>query len=372
MSRFATYQQKKENMSNLTEFPSTMFAQVLHAVGDMRYESVPRPVPGDGEVLVRIGYCGVCGSDLPRVFVKGTYHFPTIIGHEFSGTVVECGSSVTDIQPGTRVAVFPLLWCGHCPPCEVGKYVQCQDYGYLGSRDDGAFAEYVVAPSRNLIRVPDTVSLEEAAMTEPAAVALHALRRAGRSLLGETVVVFGAGPIGLMVAQWARAMGAFQVLVFDIIEKKLEMAGAMGFDLVFNSRLVDPVDTVRSITHKEGAHVCVEGAGVPQTFVQALAATMCGGTMVCLGNPSADVTLPASLVSQMMRKEISLLGTWNSDYSATGNDDDWQAVLAAMASGLIDLKSLITHRIELAKAFEMLIKMRDQMEFFSKVLIYPG
>jgi L-iditol 2-dehydrogenase len=359
-------------MNTLPRKTSTMGAQVLHAVGDMRYESVPIPGTGQGEVLVRVGYCGVCGSDIPRVFVNGTYHFPTIIGHEFSGTVVACGPGVSDMQPGTRVAVFPLLWCGKCAACEEGKYVQCQDYGYLGSRDDGGFAEFVVAPRANLVLVPDSVSLEEAAMTEPAAVALHALRRVEHSLLGETVVVFGAGPIGLMVAQWARAMGAFQVLVFDIIEKKLEMAREMGFDLAFNSKAVDPLAQVALLTGGAGAHVSVEGAGVPQTFVQALSVTKRGGATVVLGNPAADVTLPASLVSQLMRREVSVLGTWNSDYSAAGNDDDWRTVLAAMEAGRINLKPLITHRVALAEAFDMLVTMRDQGEFFSKVLIYPG
>ncbi len=106
-------------------------------------------------MLVRIGYCGVCGSDLPRTFSKGTYSFPTVCGHEFAGTIEKLGSDVDNAwKVGDRVAVFPLLWCGRCAACETGKYVQCYDYDYLGSRRDGAFAEYVVAPIRNLVRVP--------------------------------------------------------------------------------------------------------------------------------------------------------------------------------------------------------------------------
>ena len=185
-----------------------MDALVLHDVGDARFESISKPEVSDGEVLVRVGFCGVCGSDIPRVFVKGTYSFPTVCGHEFAGTVEACGPGVDDLETGAAVAVFPLLWCGRCPACEQGKYVQCFDYDYLGSRSNGGFAEYVVAPRRNLLRVPEGVSLDEAAMTEPASVALHALRRGGGTRPGESVAVFGAGPIGVMVAQWARAMGA--------------------------------------------------------------------------------------------------------------------------------------------------------------------
>ncbi|MBN8526543.1 MAG: alcohol dehydrogenase catalytic domain-containing protein, partial [Planctomycetes bacterium] len=167
-----------------------MKAAVLHAIGDLRVEQIATPIPGPGEVLVRIASCGVCGSDVPRVFSKGTYHFPTVCGHEFAGTV----ASACDLAAGTPVTVFPLLWCGKCPECERGAYARCEDYGYLGSRSDGGFAEYVVAPRRNLLPLPAGVSLEEGAMTEPAAVALHAVRRSGLQA-GESVAVFGAGPI---------------------------------------------------------------------------------------------------------------------------------------------------------------------------------
>ncbi len=139
------------------------------------------------------------------------------------------GPDVAGFQIGDEVAVFPLLWCGRCAACEQGRYAQCDDYDYLGSRSDGAFAEYVVAPQQNLVPLPAGVSLAEAAMTEPAAVALHAIRRAG-DVVGETVVIFGAGPIGLMVGQWARIMGAAQVILFDIVPEKIEMAQDLGFD----------------------------------------------------------------------------------------------------------------------------------------------
>jgi L-iditol 2-dehydrogenase len=349
----------------------TMNASVLHSVGDMRYERVPVPQPGPGQALVRVAFCGVCGSDIPRVFVKGTYHFPTIIGHEFAGVVEACGDEVCGFAPGDRVAVFPLIWCGKCAPCEQGKYVQCVDYDYLGSRSDGGFAEYVVAPQQNLLRVPEGVSFEEAAMTEPAAVALHALRRAGRNLMGRSVAIFGAGPIGLMAAQWARAMGAAPIFLFDIVARKLEMARAMGFTLTFDNRATDPAAAIQSVTGRDGVYVSVEGAGVPQTFVQSADCTARGGRLVILGNPAADVTLPAHLISQLMRREVDLLGAWNSDYSAAGNDDDWQAVLTGMAGRTVNLESLVTHRVPLRDALSAMEMMKSGREFVSKVLVCP-
>lgn len=348
-----------------------MNALVLHAVGDARLERVPQPVPAPCEVLVRVAFCGVCGSDIPRTFVKGTYRFPTICGHEFAGVVESCGQSVTEYRPGDRVVVFPLVWCGRCAACERGAFVMCSDYDYYGSRRDGAFAEYVAVPPRNLLRVPEGVSLEAAAMTEPAAVALHALRRAGGGFIGQTVVIFGAGPIGLVTAQWARLMGAAQVALFDVVHEKLAMAARLGFTLAFDPREGDPVEKVRELTDGLGAKVCVEGAGVPATLRQAIAAARTGGRVVLLGNPSADVTLPAALISQAMRRELDLLGTWNSTFSPAGNNDDWHAVLSAVAAGRLDLDSLVTHRVPLEDAFAALVMMRDQTEFFAKVLIEP-
>ncbi len=350
---------------------SKMNALVLHAVGDARFEKIPKPAVTPGEVLLRVGFCGVCGSDVPRTFVKGTYHFPTVCGHEFAGTIEACGEGVEPFKPGDRVVVFPLLWCGKCGCCELGNYVQCSDYDYYGSRRDGAFAQYVSVPPRNLIPVPDGVSMEAASMTEPAAVALHALKRAGGGFVGETVVIFGAGPIGLMTAQWARMMGAARIVMFDLITQKLAMAKQLGFDLTIDVRECNPLEKINELTGGHGAEVCVEGAGVPVTLNQAISAARVGGRVVILGNPSADVTLPAALISQAMRRELDILGTWNSSFSAAGNNDDWRAVLAAVASGAVDLDSLVTHRVPLEDSLDALVMMRDQSEFFAKVLIEP-
>ena len=338
-----------------------MKAVVLHAVNDCRFEEVPTPALQPGHVKVRIGFCGVCGSDIPRIFEKGTYHFPTICGHEFAGTIDEVAADVTGFKRGDRVAVFPLVWCGKCPACAEEKYVQCADYDYFGSRRDGAFAEYLVAPIRNLVPVPASVSLEEAAMTEPAAVARHALRRVGKTLTGKTVAVFGAGPIGLMVAQWARAMGAAAVTIYDLIPRKLEMARALGFTQVFNSRETAPTE----------ADVTVDAAGVPAALLTAMKMAARNGHVVLLGNPAGDLNLSAKIWSQLMRREVKLYGTWNSDFSVTGKDDDWRAALAAMASGALKLQPLISHRVSLPETPAALQMMKAGKEFYSKVLVQP-
>lgn len=351
-----------------------MKAAVLHAIGDVRVDDIATPTAGPKEVLIRIGSCGVCGSDVPRVFTKGTYSFPTVCGHEFAGTVDAVGPDVGDLPIGTAVTVFPLLWCRRCMECERGEYARCSDYGYLGSRSDGGFAEYVVAPRRNCLVLPAGVSIEEGAMTEPAAVALHAMRR-GQLQPGETVAVFGAGPIGLLVAQWARALGAARVLIADIAQPSLALARQLGFEAI-DSRICDVVVEIEKRTNGRGADVTIEAAGVPSTFTAAVACAAPGGRVVMLGNPSGDVVLPAKLISQVMRRELRLVGTWNSSFSAagltpSGDRDDWRTVLAAVAAGTLQLKPLITHRFPLADIRRGLEVMRERKEFVAKVLINP-
>lgn len=350
---------------------SLMNALVLHAIGEARYERIPVPEPVRQQVRVRVSVCGVCNSDMSRFFGKGPYLFPLVCGHEFAGTVAQVGEGVTDFELGDRVAVFPLLWCGTCQSCARGIYAQCLRYDYLGSRSNGGFAEYVVAPTQNLVRVPQRLSFEEAAMIEPAAVALHALRRAGGCSIGDCVAVFGTGPIGLMVAQWARALGASTIVVFDIVPEKLRLARLMGFPQVFDAQEHSPVRVVEELTGGLGAHLCIDAAGVPNTTVQALQAARRNARVILLGNPSADVNLPTTLISQVLRREIRIFGTWNSDFSTTGDDDDWHNAITAMASEVIDVKPLVSHRVELKDAFELLKAMKGHKTVYSKVLIYP-
>ena len=349
----------------------TMQALVLRAIGDVQLEQIPIPAVKSGYARIRIEFCGVCGSDIPRLFSKGTYNFPTVCGHEFSGTIEEThDNNDSEFKVGDRVVVFPLIWCGQCSACEIGQYVKCRDYDYLGSRSNGAFSEYVIAPITNLILVPKMVSLEEAAMSEPAAVSLHALKR-GNCSVGQTIAVFGAGPIGLITAQWAKVMGVQKIILFDIIPEKLKLANQMGIDLTFNNRDQNSLSVINQLTNGKGVDLAIEAAGVPSTLIEALSATAYGGRVVMLGNPSSSVTLSTDLISQLMRREVDIVGTWNSDFSVCGNSDDWRTVLQAMALKTLDLRPLVTHQVKLAYALDALRMMKDQSDFFSKVLISP-
>lgn len=342
-----------------------MQACVLHAVGDLRCENVADPKPRAGEVLVRVAACGVCGSDIPRVFKTGTYRFPLIPGHEFSGTVVAVGDGVDTGLVGTRAAIFPLVPCNNCPMCLRKKFAQCAKYDYLGSRSNGAFAEYVCAPAWNVLPIPDTLSLEEAAMTEPAAVALHALRR-GAPQDGEEVLVVGAGPIGLLVALWARALHAGMVLLADIDDRKLAFARQLGFDRVLSARET-PVSEGARFYARDGVDVVVEATGSAVAFEQSLLSAGPFGRVVLLGNPEGDMAIPKNAYWAILRKELHLAGSWNSSYDPSTRDD-WRTAIEFMAAGKLDVKPLITHRVALAGLPSALENMRDRTEFSNKVL----
>lgn len=154
-----------------------MKAWVLHNINDLRYESVDKPQLSDQEVLVAVKAAGICGSDIPRIYQTGAHRHPLILGHEFSGVVEKIGAGVEPFWEGKRVGIFPLIPCGSCLPCSRQQYEMCRSYSYLGSRRDGGFAQYAVVPKENLISLPDGVTYEEAAMLEPMAVAVHAMRR---------------------------------------------------------------------------------------------------------------------------------------------------------------------------------------------------
>ena len=180
-----------------------MKAWVLHDIGDLRFDTVKEPVIQKREVLVRVRAVGICGSDIPRIYQNGAYSHPLILGHEFSGEVVETGVLADPVWKGQRVGVFPLIPCRECAPCRQKQFEMCRNYGYLGSRRDGGFTEYVAVPEENLIPLPENVTFEAAAMLEPMAVAVHAMRRI-KAKPSDRIAICGVGTIVLLLYQLLR------------------------------------------------------------------------------------------------------------------------------------------------------------------------
>jgi len=341
-----------------------MLACALHEIGRLVCGEVPDPVPAAGEALLKIKASGVCGSDIPRVFSKGTYKFPTVPGHEFAGEIVRVGDGVDGSLVGKAAAVFPLLPCRSCEMCEAGEYALCRDYDYFGSRRDGGFAEYASVPLWNLVFC-DGLSYEELAMAEPAAVSVHALGRAGVSL-GDVVAIFGAGAIGLMLAAFAHASGAGETVLFDIDEKRLDFAKKNGYAHAYDCSGDGWRRALDGLTSGRGADIVVEGAGVSASVENCLKAAKPLGKVVLMGNPSGGVSLRQEHYWEILRKQLTIYGTWNSDYTRTKND--WKTAVSAMASGAVDLKPLVTHRFPLSECAEAFEFVRDRTNFSCRVM----
>jgi len=341
-----------------------MKAIVLVENGVVEYKEVPKPDrPGDNWTLVKVAATGICGSDIHRGFGGGAYQHPLIMGHEFSGTVEEpCAGSA--FKTGDRVTVFPLIPCHSCVPCQTGDYAQCMDYDYLGSRRDGAFAEYVYAPDENLVSLPDHVEMLHAAMTEPCAVALHGANKFSHKA-GATAVVFGAGAIGNMVAQWLRIRGARKIMIVDIDKEKLNLAGEMGF-IPIDASEHDPVQAIFGTTSGNGADCVVEAVGLPKTFLQAVQAAARFGEVVFLGNIEGEFRIGEKDFSNILRKEIRIYGTWNSKFVPAGGSE-WDAVLSYMDRE-IEIGSLISHSPPLSEGVELFRKMVKRTETISRVV----
>ena len=309
----------------------------------------------DGWYRMRIAAAGICGSDLGRGFKGGAYHYPLVMGHEFSAVVEEAPAG-GKYAPGTLAAVYPLLPCGKCAACAKGWIQLCEHYDYFGSRRDGAFAEELYVPESHILPVPDGVTAEEAAMTEPAAVAYHGTHGFDMEK-GAKALVIGGGPIGLIAAQWLRIRGAGEVTVADIDAAKLEFAAKFGFSVMDtggamrSSRPTGDHGTL-GIMRPTDYDIVVEACGVSATRTMAVACCARKGVVSFIGNPADDWTFAKPLFSSVLRKELTMRGNWNSV-----PDPDWRAVLAHAGKDL-NLKGLVTSRVPMsdgAAAFKCIL-----------------
>jgi L-iditol 2-dehydrogenase len=347
-----------------------MKATVLYGINDLRYETdYPLPVLKDGEVLVKVRAAGICGSDVARVLKNGTYHFPTIIGHEFSGEVCAVKDETDNKLIGKRVSVFPLKPCFECDNCKQGRYEMCEHYDYLGSRCDGGFAEFVAVPKWNLCFLPDNISFESAAMFEPSAVAMHALLRSGLQV-GDDIAIIGPGTIGIILCQLARIAGAGRVFLIGRSNDKLNFAQQMGVGYVFNSSEGDAVEWIMQNTNNKGVDVALEGTGASASFELCLNIAKASGTLLAMGNPLSDMSVSQKAYWKLLRKQLTVVGTWNSSFGV--GKSDWQRILDLLAAGNLQLEKLITHRLALPDLYDGIKMMADKNVYTNKVMIING
>jgi (R,R)-butanediol dehydrogenase/meso-butanediol dehydrogenase/diacetyl reductase len=326
--------------------------QALHT--PLAFETLPDPAPDAGEIVIKVGRCGICGSDL-HMTEDAAYgcKLGDVLGHEFAGEVVEIGRGVEGLRTGDLVSVIPLKSCGHCEHCRKGEVQWCAQFGLQG----GGYAEYAVTRSNQCVKLGTHVSLADGAIVEPLAVALHGVNLSGLSS-GDKALVLGAGPIGLAVAFWARRMGA-TVAVQDIADFQRQRALGMGADHF----IVDPADPIGSAERALGgkADVVFECVGIPGLIDQAVQQVRGRGTVLLLGL----CTRPDPINSfAMLSKEVRLVT------SAFFTVPEYEASLEVLAQGAIEPRLLVTDTISLAdtpEVFESLKRRTSQC----KVLIAP-
>lgn len=320
-----------------------MKSVVVHAEGVVRVEERPMPhIQADDEVLVRVVSSGLCGSDIPRIFAQGAHYYPITLGHEFSGYVEQCGSAISDLAPGDAVACVPLLPCFECDACGRGYFSLCRHYQFVGSRQEGGHAEFIVVKRANLFRLPETLSIEEGAFIEPITVGLHAFHLA-QGCAGKNVIIIGAGTIGLLAMQCALALGAESVTAIDINPEKLQLAKTLGATFAFNSREMSAQAIRSALDAHRFDQLVLETAGAPQTVSLAIEVAGPRAQVLLVGTLHHDLTLPADCFGQILRKELTLTGSWM-NYSSPWPGEEWATAARLLAGKRLSLAPLIAHQ----------------------------
>ena len=320
----------------------TMKVAVMNGIGQMGYTERPIPTPKDNEVLVKLEYVGICGSDLHyyETGAIGAYVVepPFVLGHEPGGVVVEVGKDVKHLKVGDKVALEPGKTCGQCEFCKTGRYNLCPDVIFFATPPvDGVFQEYVAHEAGLCFKLPESVSTMEGALIEPLAVGFHAANL-GDAHIGQTAVVFGAGCIGLVSMMALKAKGVSRVYVVDIMPKRLEKALELGADGVINGAECDAVEAVLKLTDGAGCDLIVETAGTQITTRQAIHMAKKGSTIVLVGySKSGEMTLPMSLA---LDKELTFKTVFRYRHV-------YPMAIDAVAAGKINLKGIVTDVFEL-------------------------
>lgn len=310
-----------------------MLQAIMTAPGKIEFRDIPIPEIGGRQVLVRIMRIGVCGSDIHVYHGKHPYtSYPVVQGHEASGVVERVGSAVAGFKKGDKVTIQPQVVCGKCYPCRHGDYHICDNLKVMGFQTTGMASEYFVVDAEKLLRLPDDMTFDEGAMVEPLAVAVHALGRSG-SVGGKKIVVLGAGPIGNLVAQAAKGMGAESVLITDISDHRLRIASDCGINNCVNPLVQDLDKEIVGTLGNDRADLILECVGVDSTIEQAINCARKGSDVVIVGvfgdKPKVDFGL-------VQDRELRLIGT------LMYREEDYRKAIALINDKKVSLKPLMT------------------------------
>lgn len=338
-----------------------MRAAVLFGPREFRMVEKPVPEPGEGEALVKVAMCGTCGTDLKiqeHPFPGQPPYGEFTPGHEWTGTVVKLGPGVDELAAGDRVAIEAHKGCGRCENCVIGRYTACLNSGNrakghraVGITADGGFAEYVVHHINALYRMPANVSWEDAVLVTTAGTGLYGLDVAGGFVAGESVVVIGPGPVGLMTVQLCKALGAGQVILTGTRDARLQLGTQLGADVVINSRDEDPVAAVKRVVGRTGADMVIESSGALEAPQQAVHMVRRAGRLLFLAFYPDNVTFDLGLAVQ---NDVTL---FTSRGEGGGNV---KRALSLAAQGKIRGRDLVTHHFPLDQINEGMRVVRER------------
>lgn len=327
---------------------------------------MPRPAPGPHEVLVRVGVCGICGSDIHGWDGSSGRRIPPLVmGHEAAGEVAEVGSEVTQLQPGQKVTFDSMVSCGECDFCRRGQMNLCDNRRVLGVscgdyRRHGAFAEYVVVPEHIVYALPAGLPLHHAAMVEPVSVAVHAVRRTPIEL-GDTAVVVGSGMIGLLIIQVVQLAGCGRVIAVDVNDGRLHLACQLGATDHVNANTQDAVATIREMTNGRGADIALEAVGHTATVTSAIKSVRKGGTVTLVGNLQPEITFP---LQSVVTREVDVL-------SSCACSGEYPRCIEMLARGEISVEPMITARAPLEEGPNWFERLYAGQEDAMKVMLEP-
>jgi L-iditol 2-dehydrogenase len=344
-----------------------MQALVLTEYGHLEMKDCPAPVPADGEILIQVAACGICGSDVHGYDGSSGRRIPPLImGHEAAGTVVTTGAGVGRFKRGDRVTFDSTICCGECSYCLRGEINLCDRRQVVGVscgeyRRDGAFAEYTVVPERIVYPIPDRLSFAEAAMLEPVSVALHAVA-VTRLRGGETALVLGAGMIGLLTMQAAQAAGCSRVFVADIDSTRLELARSMGATEVIPHSGAALLSECMRLTDGIGVDIAFEAVGRDETVNAAIDATRKGGTVTLIGNVTPEIKLP---LQKVVSRELRLQGT-------AASAGEYPLAIEYISTGRIQVKPLITAVAGLDEGPRWFERLHSREPNLMKIVLTPS
>lgn len=339
-----------------------MRALVYEGAWQMALREVEPPQPGPEDVIVAVQAVGVCGSDVHGFMgITGRRKPPMVMGHEFGGVVSAVGERVTRARVGQKVVVQPLITCGQCDNCRAGLPNICLNRSGLGMNDrNGAMAEAVRVPQQQLYDLPDGVSWEQSALVEPLAVALRAVNLTPLTLMG-TVVVIGAGTIGLLTVLAARLRGAGKIIVTDLSPHRLDLARRLGADVAINVAREDPLAVVHDHTGGRGAQAVIEAVGIAASVKQSLALVRTGGHITWIGNSQPEVEVN---MQQVVTRELTIRGTY-------GFNEEFGRALQAIHSGRIDVTPLIERTAPLEDGPQLMHDLAKGTLDVAKVVLRP-